>query len=79
MSQPAPRPQPRRGSPRLFARGSFLESSRVAEILRAETTGGMLLIAGAVIAIVVGEHPVGGRLHRPARPHRRSRVAATWT
>ena len=57
MSQPAPRPQPRRGSPRLFARGSFLESSRVAEILRAETTGGMLLIAGAVIAIVWANTP----------------------
>lgn len=37
---------------RLFSRGSFLESSRVAEILRAETTGGMLLIAGALVAIV---------------------------
>ena len=35
---------------RLFERGSFLESSRVADILRAETTGGLLLIAGAVVA-----------------------------
>ncbi|GAB7003529.1 Na+/H+ antiporter NhaA [Nocardioides sp. AN3] len=37
---------------RLFERGSFLESSRVADILRAETTGGLLLIAGAAIAMV---------------------------
>ncbi|GAA1953477.1 Na+/H+ antiporter NhaA [Nocardioides panacihumi] len=36
----------------LFERGSFLESSRVADILRAETTGGLLLIAAAAVAIV---------------------------
>lgn len=39
-------------SPRLFSRGSFLESSRIAEVLRAETTGGLLLIVGAAIAII---------------------------
>lgn len=39
-------------SPRLFSRGSFLESSRVAEVLRAETTGGLMLIVGAAIALV---------------------------
>ncbi|WP_193606797.1 Na+/H+ antiporter NhaA [Nocardioides lijunqiniae] len=43
--------------PRLFARGSFLEHSRTAEILRAETTGGLLLIAGAVAAIVWANTP----------------------
>src|SRR5690349_2593666 len=42
---------------RLFARGSFLEHSRVAEILRAETTGGLLLIAGALVAIVWANTP----------------------
>jgi NhaA family Na+:H+ antiporter len=47
MSQPrTPRTQ------RLFARGSFLESSRTAEVLRAETTGGLLLILAAAVAIV---------------------------
>lgn len=45
-----PVPPQRRG--RLFARGSWLESSRTAEILRAETTGGLLLIAGALVALV---------------------------
>ncbi len=44
-------------STRLFARGSFLEHSRVAEILRAETTGGLLLIAGALVAIVWANTP----------------------
>jgi NhaA family Na+:H+ antiporter len=42
---------------RLFERGSFLESSRVADVLRAETTGGMLLIAGAVVALVWANTP----------------------
>lgn len=37
---------------RLFSRGSWLEHSRTAHILRAETTGGLLLIAGAVVAFV---------------------------
>ena len=45
--------------PRLFSRGSFLESSRVAEILRAETTGGLLLIAGAAVALVWANTPLG--------------------
>lgn len=42
---------------RLFARGSFLETSRTAEILRAETTGGLLLIAAATLAIVWANTP----------------------
>lgn len=37
---------------RLFARGSWRETSRIAEVLRAETTGGILLIVGALVAIV---------------------------
>jgi len=39
-------------SPRLFARGSWPEASRIAEILRQETIGGALLIGAAVIALV---------------------------
>jgi len=42
---------------RLFARGSFLESSRAANILRAETTGGLLLIAAATVALVWANTP----------------------
>ena len=52
------RPPPRR--PRLFARGSFLESSRVAEVLRAETTGGLLLLGGTLIALVWANSPWSG-------------------
>ncbi|WP_395696383.1 Na+/H+ antiporter NhaA [Nocardioides sp.] len=47
MTSPAPRQRQR-----LFQRGSFLESSRAAEILRAETTGGLLLILAAAVALV---------------------------
>jgi NhaA family Na+:H+ antiporter len=49
-------PQPH---PRLFSRGSFLESSRVAAVLRTETAGGLLLIAAALVAIVWANTPWG--------------------
>ncbi|MCW2812648.1 MAG: sodium/proton antiporter, NhaA family [Nocardioides sp.] len=42
---------------RLFQRGSWPEASRVADILRAETTGGVLLIIGAVVALVWANSP----------------------
>ena len=47
--------EPSRGRhrrPRLFARTSLPETARVAEALRAETTGGMLLLAAAVVALL---------------------------
>jgi NhaA family Na+:H+ antiporter len=44
-------------SGRLFAPASFLESSRVAEVLRAETVGGLLLMLGAVTALVWANSP----------------------
>ncbi|WP_217702724.1 Na+/H+ antiporter NhaA [Nocardioides guangzhouensis] len=52
-----PTRQPGRRPLRLFARGSWLESSRTAEILRAETTGGVLLIVAAVIALIWANSP----------------------
>jgi NhaA family Na+:H+ antiporter len=42
---------------RLFERGSFLESSRIAEVLRAEATGGLLLIAAAAVALIWSNTP----------------------
>lgn len=56
----SPTPQLRPPRPRLFARGTFLESSRAAGILRAETTGGLLLIGAATIAIVWANTPWSG-------------------
>ncbi len=46
--------------PRLFQRGTWPEASRVAEILRAETTGGILLIVGAVVALGWANSPASG-------------------
>jgi NhaA family Na+:H+ antiporter len=43
--------------PRLFARGSWPEASRVAEALRAETAGGVLLIIGAIGALLWANSP----------------------
>jgi Na+:H+ antiporter, NhaA family len=43
--------QPRKPD-RLFARGTFPEASRIGEILRAETAGGLLLIAASIVALL---------------------------
>ncbi|MFD5245632.1 Na+/H+ antiporter NhaA [Amycolatopsis sp. NPDC058340] len=45
---------------RLFDRGSWPEAQRVAEILRKETVGGVLLLIGAVIALVWANTPWSG-------------------
>jgi NhaA family Na+:H+ antiporter len=42
---------------RLFTRGTFPEASRVADILRTETVGGLLLIIAAAVAIVWANSP----------------------
>ncbi len=45
---------------RLFGRGSWLEASRIAEVLRAETVGGMLLLGAAVLALLWANSPFAG-------------------
>jgi NhaA family Na+:H+ antiporter len=45
---------------RLFARGSWSETSRIADVLRKETVGGVLLLAGTVLALVWANSPWGG-------------------
>ncbi len=52
MSTPPPRP-----GPELFGRGSWPEVSRIADILRAETVGGLLLIAAALVALAWANSP----------------------
>ncbi|SQD97335.1 MULTISPECIES: Na+/H+ antiporter NhaA [unclassified Parafrankia] len=42
---------PRGRTPRLFARGSWPEARRIADILRQETVGGVLLLTAAVVAL----------------------------
>src|SRR3954468_22109054 len=41
----------------LFGRGSWTEASRIAPILRKETVGGVLLLAGTVVALVWANSP----------------------
>jgi NhaA family Na+:H+ antiporter len=43
--------------PRLFGRGSWPEVSRIGDILRAETVGGVLLVAAAVLALIWANSP----------------------
>jgi Na+:H+ antiporter, NhaA family len=50
---PIPSPRPAR----LFDRGTWPEASRVAGILRKETVGGVLLIAGALLALIWANSP----------------------
>src|SRR4051794_8256144 len=48
---------PDTSSPRLFGRGSWPEARRIAEILRTETTGGLLLLGAAVFALMWANSP----------------------
>ncbi len=54
MVTPQPRPY------RFFSRGSWSEASRIADVLRTETAGGVLLIIGAVVAIIWANSPWAG-------------------
>ena len=44
-------------SARLFSPGSWPETSRIAGVLRKETVGGVLLLAGALIALAWANSP----------------------
>jgi NhaA family Na+:H+ antiporter len=44
----------------LFDRGSWREASRITEVLRKETVGGVLLIVGAAVALVWANSPWAG-------------------
>jgi NhaA family Na+:H+ antiporter len=43
--------------PRLFDRGSWPEARRIGDLLRTETTGGLLLVAAAALALVWANSP----------------------
>lgn len=45
---------------RLFSPGSWSESTRIAEVLRKETVGGALLLAGTVVALIWINSPAAG-------------------
>jgi Na+:H+ antiporter, NhaA family len=48
---------PTETTPRLFDRGTWPEVSRIGDILRAETVGGILLVAAAILALVWANSP----------------------
>lgn len=48
---------------RLFSRGSWAETSRLAEILRKETVGGILLLTAAAIALIWANSPWSALYH----------------
>src|SRR3954469_16771125 len=51
-------PVPTRPTPgRLFGRGSYAEATRIAAVLRKETVGGALLLAGTVLALAWANSP----------------------
>ncbi len=50
---------PSTSTTRLFGRGSWAETSRIADILRKETVGGALLLVAAAIALVWANSPWG--------------------
>jgi NhaA family Na+:H+ antiporter len=49
--------------PGLFARGSWAEARRIGDVLRTETTGGVLLLGAAVLALVWANSPWSGAYH----------------
>ncbi|MFI5958035.1 Na+/H+ antiporter NhaA [Cryptosporangium sp. NPDC051539] len=51
---------PQAGRSKLLRRGSWAEARRVAEILRSETVGGLLLLTGAVFALAWANSPWSG-------------------
>jgi len=52
-------PSTPRPNPGLFARGSWPEASRIAQVLRLETVGGALLLAATALALVWANLPGG--------------------
>ncbi|MGE3286603.1 MAG: Na+/H+ antiporter NhaA [Pseudonocardia sp.] len=63
-------------APRLFGRGSWPEVRRIGDVLRTETTGGLLLVAAAAFALVWANSPwraayfeLSGRTVGPAALH----------
>ena len=49
-----------RPTPNVFGRGSWPEARRIADILRKETIGGALLLAGALVALIWANSPWSG-------------------
>ncbi|WP_203713822.1 Na+/H+ antiporter NhaA, partial [Asanoa siamensis] len=44
----------------LFGSGSLLETRRIADVLRTETAGGLLLVTAALVAVILANTPLAG-------------------
>lgn len=55
--QSSPNPQPPKSGPKILGRLSYRETVRIGELIRSETVGGALLVAGAVIALIWANSP----------------------
>ena len=58
--RPSPRHAGKPSAPALFARGSWPEARRIADVLRKETVGGALLLAATVLALSWANSPWAG-------------------
>ena len=65
-------------TPRLFSRGSWPEAGRIAEILRLETVGGLLLAGAAVIALAWANSPWGNGYQALREVHAGPLTLAEW-
>jgi NhaA family Na+:H+ antiporter len=52
-----------RSTPALLGRGTWAEARRIADVLRKETIGGILLLAGALLALCWANSPWSGAYH----------------
>jgi NhaA family Na+:H+ antiporter len=66
MAEPTPKAGPpvRDLTPRVLSPGSWGEARRIADVLRKETIGGALLLAGTLVALIWANSPWSGGYHR---------------
>jgi len=64
--------------PRLFARGARREARRIADILRTETTGGLLMLATTLLALVWANSPWSGAYHEISGQNLLGLTLAQW-
>ncbi|MFI6236640.1 Na+/H+ antiporter NhaA [Micromonospora sp. NPDC050784] len=85
MTSRTPQSDPRPPKSRLFSRTSWPEARHLADVLRTETVGGALLLAGAVIALLWANSPwsdsytrLGDVVPWPGAPWHLDLNLATW-
>ena len=64
---------------RLFGRGSWPEARRIADVLRQETVGGVLLLVAAALALAWANSPWSAGVHPADGARSSARPRCTWT